>query len=240
MASIVAEWWGLRLGLSHQEACFISSPSFSVEQLANLIPPPWGQMVAGVIVANKTWIRNNVGTSGEEIHLNWAGIIHWVGRRGAPSGCSDASLEATAETGSTTSGGQGPMTHFPVPVMFEQTATADLTFPTTPLGNVFRVEESFWEPSLQQGQFWIHVTNNSGEPIAVEVIREEGVEKTGRIASGAQGSTNNVVSAYKGQQNRIIRWRPGLFGIWGSGGGELVFTIPDEAGHGHIRLTVVG
>jgi|tagenome__1003787_1003787.scaffolds.fasta_scaffold18072195_1 hypothetical protein len=87
MARCELRWWGAIVQLNHEEACFASTGSSTGEALLNAIPPPWGELVKLAVRLNKNWIRANVGTDGVDLHFNWAGFLHWVGRVGDAQPC---------------------------------------------------------------------------------------------------------------------------------------------------------
>lgn len=231
MAEFSTRWWGIIIGLNTDEACFISAPRTVQEQLFNLIPPPWGQIAAATVIANKAWIRRNIGNEGTDLHLNWGGVIHWVARRGDPSSCLGESAFSELRVR-------------PLSVTVEQPSgiTAALEGGVGVQGDIFQDVNSFYAESLEKGQLLFEIRNRSGEWISVDVIRRDGVDKTHRIPDGQDDSINQDITQYTDPnfQCRVIRWRPGFLGLPGSGGGQILFTVPESAGSGVLSFTVVG
>jgi hypothetical protein len=87
MAQIRTNWWGLIVELNREEGCFVATGSPAGEALLNAIPPPWGQLVLLAVKVHKAWIGANTGTEGVDLHFNWAGFLHYVGRRGDAQPC---------------------------------------------------------------------------------------------------------------------------------------------------------
>jgi hypothetical protein len=87
MATLSTRWWGIIVSLNHEEGCFAATGSPAGEALLNAIPPPWGQIVLIVIKIHKAWIGANIGGDGVDLHFNWGGFLHYVGRRGDPEPC---------------------------------------------------------------------------------------------------------------------------------------------------------
>ena len=88
MAEIATRWWGIIVSLNREEGCLAATGSREGEALLNAIPPPWGQLVLLAVKIHKFWIGSNAGTDGIDLHFNWAGFLHYVGRRGDPAPCS--------------------------------------------------------------------------------------------------------------------------------------------------------
>lgn len=109
-------------------------------------------------------------------------------------------------------------------------------------GSIFRVTQSYYVESAEKGVMSFEIQNDSGEWISVDVIRRNGVDSTGRIPNGeSYGFTQDITQFYDADfQYRVIRWRPGLFRIPGSGGGQIFFQVPQSAGSGVLAFTVVG
>jgi hypothetical protein len=96
MASVSTRWWGVIVSLNREEGCFAATGSPAGEALLNAIPPPWGQIVLLAVKVHKFWIGANMGTEGIDLHFNWGGFLHYVGRRGDPQACTDATPRAEA------------------------------------------------------------------------------------------------------------------------------------------------
>jgi hypothetical protein len=88
MPSVQFEWWGVRFLLDRSEGCFAAT---GVPELGDLllltIPPPYGPLALAAVKLHKKWIADNVGSEGVELHLNWAGFMHWVEPRGVREPC---------------------------------------------------------------------------------------------------------------------------------------------------------
>ena len=87
MATVSTRWWGIIVSLNHEEGCFAATGSPAGEALLNAIPPPWGQIVLIAVKIHKAWIGANIGSDGVDLHFNWGGFLHYVGRRGDPQPC---------------------------------------------------------------------------------------------------------------------------------------------------------
>ena len=87
MARVRTNWWGLIVELNREEGCFVATGSPAGEALLNAIPPPWGQLVLLAVKVHKAWIAANTGTDGVDLHFNWGGFLHYVGRRGDAQPC---------------------------------------------------------------------------------------------------------------------------------------------------------
>jgi hypothetical protein len=90
MAEVSGRWWGIIASLNHEEVCGIATGSSADEVLLNAIPPPWGQIVLLSVKIHKAWIGANIGHDGVDLHFNWGGFLHYVGRRGDPQPCTGA------------------------------------------------------------------------------------------------------------------------------------------------------
>jgi hypothetical protein len=88
MPSVSVQWWGAVIGLDRSEGCFAATgvPEAGALILAT-VPQPYGAAVAAAVVIHKAWIGSQMGTEGVDLHLNWAGFVHWVQRRGDPMAC---------------------------------------------------------------------------------------------------------------------------------------------------------
>ncbi|RLN56189.1 hypothetical protein BBJ29_007731 [Phytophthora kernoviae] len=58
------------------------------------------------------------------------------------------------------------------------------------------------------------------------------------VASGETVTWNSTVSELQDKTMYLDRWRPGLLGLPGSGGGSLVLWVPQSSAGGHIELVV--
>lgn len=95
MAEVSPRWWGIIVSLNHEEGCFAATGVPGAEALFNAIPPPWGQIVLIAVRIHKAWIGANIGTDGVDLHFNWGGFLHYVGRRGEPQPCTAAGTGLT-------------------------------------------------------------------------------------------------------------------------------------------------
>lgn len=87
MATVKTRWWGIIVELNRDEACFAATGIDGYDYLLLAIPPPWGEIVVVAVVAHKVWIGSNTGVDGADLHFNWAGFLHHVGRRGSFQKC---------------------------------------------------------------------------------------------------------------------------------------------------------
>jgi hypothetical protein len=74
----------------------------------------------------------------------------------------------------------------------------------------------------------------------VNIDRSDGVASTGHIENGQSGGLTEANQLYSQKANKVTRWRPGLFGIPGNGGGEVWFTVPASNGDSLLDITVIG
>jgi hypothetical protein len=86
MATVQPRWWGVVVSLDREEGCFAATGSPAGEALLNAIPV-WGPLVWGIVKLHKQWIAANTGTEGVDLHFNWGGFLHYVGRRGDYEPC---------------------------------------------------------------------------------------------------------------------------------------------------------
>lgn len=108
-------------------------------------------------------------------------------------------------------------------------------------GNIFRVDEAYYAPSADgNGHLTLVVHNTSGQWVAVNIDRSGGVSDTGHIAKDQDGGFTEVTQLYVQRDNKVTRWRPGVFGIPGNGGGELHFDVPADTLDVYLEITVVG
>jgi hypothetical protein len=86
--AIEFRWWGAVVSLDRSAGCFAAHGVPAAGDLVLLsIPPPWGPLVLIAVKAHKAWIASQMGANGVDLHLNWAGFVHWVGPRGGRLDC---------------------------------------------------------------------------------------------------------------------------------------------------------
>ena len=95
----------------------------------------------------------------------------------------------------------------------------------------------------QPGTLTFNVSNGSGEwiDLVVESFYPQSsvIWTTGRIGDREAVSHSEELKFHVGKGVHIKRWRPGLFGIPGDGGGEVFFELPDN-GDVTVDVTVTG
>jgi hypothetical protein len=119
-----------------------------------------------------------------------------------------------------------------------------LDLPVEVNGNIFRVNSAFYvvnsggitgQPSLT-----FRVNNISGNWIDAVVERDAGETTTGHINHGESSEFTEALGIYVNRNNKITRWRPGVFGIPGNGGGEVYFNVPEVAEAVSIEVSITG
>ena len=114
--------------------------------------------------------------------------------------------------------------------------------PTTVHGNIFRVDQALYSEDRTQKprQFTLVIKDSSGQWIDVVIDRGEGSIASGHISNNGDSSIREALQLYLNKNNKITRWRPGVFGIPGNGGGDVFFDVPVTAVDVLIHVTVVG
>ncbi|MFE5817960.1 hypothetical protein [Streptomyces sp. NPDC056479] len=82
MAEVQTRWWGLVVSLDRSEGDFAATGIPVAGELLVLTVPLYGPLILAAIEAHKQWIGSRLGTEGVDLHLNWAGFLHWVETRG--------------------------------------------------------------------------------------------------------------------------------------------------------------
>jgi hypothetical protein len=97
--------------------------------------------------------------------------------------------------------------------------------------------------SPQPGNLTINFSNGSGEwaDLVFESYYPTGstIWTSGRLDNGTSASHVEELRYHLGKGIHITRWRPGLFGIPGNGGGEAFLELPDS-GSVTIDITATG
>jgi len=81
--------WGAIVSLDRATGCFAAS-GFATEGeglMLAAIPPPFNLAAVLAVKLHKAWIGARMGTAGVDVHINWAGFVHWVEPRGSLQGC---------------------------------------------------------------------------------------------------------------------------------------------------------
>jgi hypothetical protein len=113
--------------------------------------------------------------------------------------------------------------------------------PIWSFGDIFTVDNAYYTPSEDgNGHFTLVVHNRSGKWVDVVIDRSGGVSKTGHIEDGADGGFVEATQLYVQRDNKLTRWRPGLFEIPGNGGGEIHFAVPADTLNVILEITVRG
>ena len=112
-------------------------------------------------------------------------------------------------------------------------------------GNIFEIKgKRVYDPANPQpGALTFNISNGSGEWIdaIVESYYPQSsiIWTTGRIGNTESASHSEELKYHLGKGIHIKRWRPGVFGIPGDGGGEVFFELPDN-GNVTVDITVAG
>jgi hypothetical protein len=114
---------------------------------------------------------------------------------------------------------------------------------TFPEGHAFIVNHArFTTAETGDGLFTIIIRNESNAWVTPEVHREdEGFSSPHHhVEHGEHWTTLEPIQIYKNDPSYMKRWRPGLFGVAGDGGGVVRFTVPGNATSAILDVTVVG
>ena len=112
-------------------------------------------------------------------------------------------------------------------------------------GAIFQVngERTFEPGNWRPGLLRFEVTNGSGEWIDVVVESTYPaaghIWQSGHIGDGASVTYAEPLQQHRGKHLKVYRWRPGILGIPGTGGGEFKCTVPDD-GDVTIVISVTG
>ena len=113
--------------------------------------------------------------------------------------------------------------------------------PVWSTGNIFRVDNAYYAPSADgNGHLSFVVHNRSGEWIDAVIDRSGGSPNTGHIENGQDGGWVEATQLYVQRDNKVTRWRPGVFRIPGNGGGELHFDLPADTLDVLFEITIIG
>ncbi|MEP6864350.1 MAG: hypothetical protein ABJE66_27260 [Deltaproteobacteria bacterium] len=88
--------------------------------------------------------------------------------------------------------------------------------------------------------FTLVVHNNSGAWISVDIDRSTGVVPTGHIPDGETRALTEMLQLYANYRNRVTRWRPGRMNIAGNAGGQILFSVPEDAFDIFLEVEVRG
>lgn len=110
-------------------------------------------------------------------------------------------------------------------------------------GNIFTINTALCtiDAAGSVGSFKATFRNESGDKIDVNVDRNDpavSVVATGIILNGDSKDYSEVLSLYS--HVKVTRWRPGVFGVMGNGGGDFTFSVPKHAIEIQLDVTVVG
>jgi hypothetical protein len=126
------------------------------------------------------------------------------------------------------------------------TETDTLVFDVRPeTGSVFTVDGTrVYDPANPvPGSLVFNATNSAGKwiDIVVESIYPTGgrLWTTGQMQDGETRSQTGQLQFNISKAIHITRWAPGIFGIPGSGGGEVFFEMP-SSGDVTVNITVTG
>jgi hypothetical protein len=93
------------------------------------------------------------------------------------------------------------------------------------------------------GTLTFNATNSAGKwiDLVVESIypTSNRLWTTGRMEDGQTSNTSTQLQFHISKAIKITRWAPGIFGIPGSGGGEVFFEMP-STGNVTVNITVTG
>src|SRR5688572_24338815 len=88
------------------------------------------------------------------------------------------------------------------------------------------------------GRFSVNVANGSGEWVDFEILAEypSGLSMwtSGHLQDGESASVDWEMKYHVDKVIKVKRWRPGVFGIPGDGGGDVRFQVPT---HGNLEVS---
>ena len=87
MASVSMRWWGGIVALDRNETCSLIWGGLPAAGATAALPGPFNVIVPSVIIAHSVWINSQAGTEGADLHISWAGVLHWVVSRGDKQMC---------------------------------------------------------------------------------------------------------------------------------------------------------
>jgi len=110
-------------------------------------------------------------------------------------------------------------------------------------GDIFEIHAEWRRDDANPvpGSLSIEVANGSGEwiDLIVESVypQTSQIWQTGRLENGASTATTPALEMrfHIGKALHVKRWRPGLFGIPGDGGGEVYLELPQ---YGDVTITI--
>ncbi len=89
------------------------------------------------------------------------------------------------------------------------------------------------------GELRIVLHNKSSTWIDVVLwVGDQLKAQTGHFNPGETRELVQDIRDYGGVESKIFRWAPGFGGIPGSGGGEVRFVVPGDAGQARIEMDV--
>lgn len=80
--------WGVIVHLDREVGCWAATglPQLELAIMA-AVPSPFNVLVVAAIKLHKAWIGSRMGSNGVDLHISWAGFIHWVEPRGDLQAC---------------------------------------------------------------------------------------------------------------------------------------------------------
>lgn len=112
-------------------------------------------------------------------------------------------------------------------------------------GNIFQIDgtRTYDRDNPQPGTLRFNVSNGAGDWIDLVVDGEYPVNsriwQSGHIGKRARVSHDEDMNLHRNRTVKLTRWRPGVFGIPGNGGGDVRFTLPDS-GDVVVNVSVTG
>ncbi|KAL4094201.1 hypothetical protein PRIC1_009864 [Phytophthora ramorum] len=115
--------------------------------------------------------------------------------------------------------------------------TEPYTLGLNAVGKAFKGSSLAWK---RKGDGVVTLAFNSEDTKAVTVNIFSGGDKIGekKVPAGVNTTWTSNITALGGKSLYLDRWRPGVFGLPGSGGGSLKLWVPKASQGGHLDLTV--
>ena len=104
MISVSVRWFGGVVSLDRPEACFAAHGIPAAGELIGAtVALPWSAFIVAAIALHKEWIASQMGQDGVDLHMNWAGFVHWVAPRGDLRACEESTQRAMVMAGAASS-----------------------------------------------------------------------------------------------------------------------------------------
>ncbi|KAE9002207.1 hypothetical protein PR003_g22449 [Phytophthora rubi] len=112
----------------------------------------------------------------------------------------------------------------------------DATLGLNTLQRAFKGSSSSWAKK-GDGAVIINFSSTDSEDVTVNIMSGgDKIDEVGVAAGGNATWSSNI--AVLGGKTYLDRWRPGVLGLPGTGGGSLVLWVPRASKGGHLELQV--